>query len=323
MAAHFLPDGSAFPSPGLGTWKIAEDRVASVVHEAIEVGYRHLDCACDYGNEHLVGQGIKSALNANLCSRDELWITGKLWNTYHEKEHVTAACERSLSDLGIDQFDLYLIHFPIALEYVPFEERYPPGWVNPSEEPTAMKPIPVSYAETWAAMEELVDAGLTKRIGVCNLTAAGLRDLLSYARIKPAALQIELHPYLCQNALIRYAQAEDIAVTAFSPFGADSYLTLGMAEETDRLLDHDTITAIAAAHRRTPAQILIRWAQQRGTVPIPKTQTSERLRENLNLDFVLSEDEMKTISALNAHRRFNDPGVFGELAFNTFYPIFD
>lgn len=275
------------------------------------------------GNEHLIGEGIKSALDAGLCTREDLWVTGKLWNTYHEPQHVRAACEKSLNDLGLEQLDLFLIHFPISLEFVPFEERYPPGWVDPSEKNTAMKPIAVSYAETWAAMEKLVDDGLVKRIGVCNLTAAGLRDLLSYARIKPAALQIELHPYLCQDALIRYAQSEGIAVTAFSPFGADSYLTLGMAEKTDRLLDHETITGIASKHSRTPAQVLIRWAMQRGTVPIPKTQTPERLRQNLDLDFVLTEQEMATISSLDQHRRFNDPGVFGELAFNTFYPIFD
>ena len=326
MAADRLPDGSALTSPGspgLGTWKIEEDRVADTVYEAIKVGYRHLDCACDYGNEQLVGEGIKRALTEGLCTREELWVTGKLWNTYHEPQHVRAACEKSLVDLGLEQLDLFLIHFPIALEFVPFEERYPPGWVDPSEEHAAMKTILVPYAETWRAMEELVDAGLTKRIGVCNLTAASLRDLLSYARIRPAALQVELHPYLCQNALVRYAQSEDIAITAFSPFGADSYLTLGMAKETDRLLDHPVVTGIATTHSRTPAQVLLRWAQQRGTVPIPKTQTPGRLRENLDLDFVLSEAEMTALTGLDEHRRFNDPGVFGELAFNTFYPIFD
>jgi D-xylose reductase len=323
VSAHLLPDGSAFPSPGLGTWKIADELAPSVIHEAIEVGYRHLDCAADYGNEELVGKGIASALKAGLCSREDLWVTSKLWNTDHEPQHVRAACERSLKDLGLEYFDLYLIHFPIALEYVDPAERYPAGWVNPAEENAAMKPIQVSYADTWAAMEELVDAGLVKRIGVCNLTAAGLRDVLSYARIKPSVLQVEMHPYLCQNALLRYAQSEDIAVTAFSPFGADSYLTLGMAEECDRLLDHETIVSTASAHDRTPAQILIRWAMQRGTIPIPKTQNPARLRENLHLDFVLSTEELATISALDQHRRFNDPGVFGEVAFNTFYPIFD
>ncbi|MDB4409111.1 aldo/keto reductase [Akkermansiaceae bacterium] len=125
MSAHLLHDGSAFPSPGLGTWKIDKGRVASVIHEAIEVGYRHLDCACDYGNEHLVGAGIKSALDAGLCKREDLWVTGKLWNTYHEPQHVRAACEKSLTDLGIEQLDLFLIHFPISLEFVPFEVTIP------------------------------------------------------------------------------------------------------------------------------------------------------------------------------------------------------
>jgi diketogulonate reductase-like aldo/keto reductase len=323
MTKHLFSDGTIFPSPGLGTWKIDESKVADIIQEAISAGYRHLDCACDYGNEHLVGEGIEGALAAKQCQREDLWVTSKLWNTYHEPKHVRAACERSLRDLKLEQLDLYLIHFPISLAFVPFEERYPPGWVDPSEENAAMKPIQVSYAETWAAMEELVEAGLTKRIGVCNLTTAGLRDLLSYARIKPAVLQIELHPYLCQNALIRYAREEGIAITAFSPFGADSYLPLGMAQATERLLDHEVVTGIASRHQRTPAQVLLRWAEQRGTVPIPKTQTPSRLVENLALAFDLKEEEMKALSALDQHRRFNDPGVFGELAFNTFYPIFD
>ena len=323
MSAHLLPDGSAFPSPGLGTWKLPEERTPEIIHHAIELGYRHLDCAADYGNEELVGKGITSALAAGLCEREDLWVTSKLWNTDHEPPHVRAACERSLKDLGLEYLDLYLIHFPIALEYVDPAMRYPAGWVDPAEENGAMKQIRVSYAETWKAMEQLVDDGLVKRIGVCNLTAAGLREVLSYARIRPATLQVELHPYLCQKALVRYAQSEDIAVTAFSPFGADSYITLGMAEACDRLLDHEVIVKIAAAHDRSPAQVLIRWALQRGTIPIPKSQSPERLRENLHLDFVLSSEELETISSLDQHRRFNDPGVFGELAFNTFYPIFD
>jgi len=323
VSAHLLPDGSAFPSPGLGTWKLPEERTPEIIHEAIEIGYRHLDCAADYGNEDLVGKGIASALSTGLCEREDLWVTSKLWNTDHEPQHVRAACERSLRDLGLDYLDLYLIHFPIALEYVDPATRYPAGWVDPEVEGSAMRPIPVPYAETWKAMEKLVDDGLVKHIGVCNLTAAGLRDLLSYARIRPVNLQIELHPYLCQEALLRYAQSEDISVTAFSPFGADSYLTLGMAKESDRLLNNPVIINIAHAHDRSPAQVLLRWAMQRGTIPIPKSQSPERLRENLHLDFILPAEELEMISALDQHRRFNDPGVFGEAAFNTFYPIFD
>jgi diketogulonate reductase-like aldo/keto reductase len=321
MSAHLFPDGSALPSPGLGTWKIPEELTPQIVHQAIETGYRHLDCAADYGNERLVGKGIASALNAGLCARDDLWVTSKLWNTYHEPQHVRAACEKALSDLGVGQLDLYLIHFPIALEFVPFDKMYPPGWTAGGE---AMSPIPVPYSDTWRAMEELVDAGLTKRIGVSNIGTAMLREVLSYARIKPAVLQVEMHPYLCQENLLRFCQEQDVAVTAFSPFGADSYLSLGMAEASERILAHPVLERIAAAHGKSTAHVALRWAMQRGTIPIPKTQSPDHLRENFDIfEFVLTPEELTAISDLDQHKRFNDPAVFGEKAFNTFFPIFD
>jgi diketogulonate reductase-like aldo/keto reductase len=321
MSAHLFPDGSALPSPGLGTWKIPEELTPQIVHQAIEAGYRHLDCAADYGNERLVGKGIASALNAGLCARDDLWVTSKLWNTYHEPQHVRAACEKALSDLGVGQLDLYLIHFPIALEFVPFDKMYPPGWTAGGE---AMSPIPVPYSDTWRAMEELVDAGLTKRIGVSNIGTAMLREVLSYARIKPAVLQVEMHPYLCQENLLRFCQEQDVAVTAFSPFGADSYLSLGMAEASERILAHPVLERIAAAHGKSTAHVALRWAMQRGTIPIPKTQSPDHLRENFDIfEFVLTPEELTAISDLDQHKRFNDPAVFGEKAFNTFFPIFD
>ena len=321
MSAHLFPDGSALASPGLGTWKIPEELTPQIVHQAIETGYRHLDCAADYGNERLVGKGIASALNAGLCARDDLWVTSKLWSTYHEPQHVRAACEKTLSDLGIGQLDLYLIHFPIALEFVPFDKMYPPGWTAGGE---AMSPIPVPYSDTWRAMEELVDAGLTKRIGVSNIGTAMLREVLSYARIKPAVLQVEMHPYLCQENLLRFCQEQDVAVTAFSPFGADSYLSLGMAEASERILAHPVLERIAAAHGKSTAHVALRWAMQRGTIPIPKTQSPDHLRENFDIfEFVLTPEELTAISDLDQHKRFNDPAVFGEKAFNTFFPIFD
>ena len=139
-----------------------------------------------------------------------------MWNTYHRKEHVQAACERSLSDLGLDYFDLYLVHFPIALQYVDFDQRYPPEWIyDPNAENLCMALDSVPLNETWAAMEELVEIKLARKIGICNYTAVLLHDLMSYARIKPAILQIESHPYLTQEALIRTAQSYNIAVTAF------------------------------------------------------------------------------------------------------------
>ena len=321
MSDHLFPDGSALLSPGLGTWKIPEELTPQIVYKAIELGYRHLDCAADYGNESLVGQGIASAIKAGLCTRDDLWVTGKLWNTYHEPQHVRSACEKTLNDLGLEQLDLFLIHFPIALEFVPFDKVYPPGWTAGGD---AMKPVSVPYYDTWRAMEELIDSGLTKRIGVSNIGTTMLREVIAYARIKPAVLQVEMHPYLCQENLLRFCQEQDVAVTAFSPLGADSYLPLGMAEENERILFHSVLEEIANAHDKSTAQVALKWAMQRGTIPIPKTQSPDHLRENFELcEFTLTSEELNAISALDQHKRFNDPAVFGEQAFNTFFPIFD
>ncbi len=146
-----LSDGTAFPAPGLGCWKIPNASAPQVVHDAVRLGYRHFDCACDYGNEAEVGEGLRRAINGGLCTRDDLWITSKLWNTYHEARHVRAACERSLRDLRVEELDLYLVHFPIALAFVPFEERYPPEWIfDPDAANPAMKLASVPYSETWA-----------------------------------------------------------------------------------------------------------------------------------------------------------------------------
>ena len=310
---------------GLGTWKMPKADAPGMVQEAIRVGYRHLDCACDYGNEVEVGAGIAAALEAGLCRREDLWVTSKLWNTYHEPKHVRAACERSLRDLGLDVLDLYLVHFPIALAYVPFEERYPPEWFfDPTAAQPVMKPVNVPYADTWGAMEELQRAGLVKRIGVCNLTISLLRDLLSACSIRPAVHQMEMHPYLAQPRQVRYCQQEKIAVTAFSPLGAPSYVPLGMAKADDSVLNDPVVKSIALAHGKSTAQTVLRWGVQRGCAVIPKTRQPTRLVENLAVfDFALTAAEMDAISALDRHQRYNDPAVFCEKAFNTFYPIFD
>ena len=323
---HFTTsDGGLFPSVGLGTWKIPDAVLPDIIPAAVDLGYRHFDCACDYGNEKAVGEGLKRSLSAGACTRDDLWITSKLWNTYHHPDHVRAACERNLADLGLDELDLYLIHFPVTLAYVPFEERYPPGWFfDPEAESPAMKPVRVPLADTWGAMEGLVEAGLVKLIGVCNFGTALIRDLQSYARIQPSVLQVEMHPYLTQQKLLRFCQEENITVTAFSPFGASSYVPLNMAGANESVLDDPEVIAIAGDLGKTPGQVVLRWAIQRGTVTIPKTQTVAHLRDNIELfDFELGNGEMTRLDRLDRNRRFNDPAEFGEAAFNTFYPIFD
>lgn len=317
--------GADIPSVGLGLWKIPNESAAKLVESAVVAGYRHLDAASDYGNEKEVGDGIKKVLDNRLCSRDELWVTSKLWNTYHRPEHVRPALERSLRDLRLDYLDLYLIHFPIALRYVPMATRYPPGWFFDT---TATKPRmetdQVPIAETWAAMEELQRAGLAKHIGVSNFGCSLIRDLLSTASIRPAVLQVESHPYLVQPKLLRYCQSEQIAFTAFSPLGAGSYVPLGMAKAEDSVLEHPVVKQIANIHKKSPAQIVLRWGVQRGTSVVPKTSQPQRLKENIDIfDFSLSEHEMMQLNGLDRHQRYNDPGVFCELAFGCYYPIFD
>ena len=313
------------PRQGFGLWKIPQEDTAATVVEAVRAGYRHFDSAADYGNEVQTGEGLAQAMSEGLVKRDELWVTSKLWNTFHAPEHVELACRKSLADLQLKQLDLYLIHFPIALEFVPIEERYPPEWLrNPDTANPVMERAPVPLHETWAAMEALVDKGLVRQIGVCNYNTGLIHDLMSYARIKPATLQIEAHPYLTQEKLIRCAQGYGIDVTAFSPLGAQSYFELDMASEGESLLGAAPVMVAAQAHGKTPAQVLLRWGIQRGTAIIPKTTKPERMRENLAIeDFELSAVEMAAISALNQNRRFNDPGVFAEAAFNTFHPIYD
>ena len=212
-----LRSGAAVPSVGLGLWKIDPGDTAEVIATAIQCGYRHFDCACDYGNEAQAGDGFAAAISSGVVSREDLWITSKLWNNFHRAEHVRPALERTLRDLQLDFLDLYLIHFPIALQYVAPDTRYPPGWFDdPDSDDPRMLADRVPLVETWEALVETQRAGLVREIGVSNFGTSLIRDLMNQSDVPPAMLQVELHPYLTQQKLVRFCQDAGIGVTGFS-----------------------------------------------------------------------------------------------------------
>lgn len=257
----------------------------------------------DYGNEAGAGEGITRAIKDGLVKREDLFIVSKLWNTYHEAHRVQEIAQKQLADWQVDYFDLYLIHFPIALKYVEPAVRYPPGWFY---EDNRVETSTASIQETWQAMEKLVDQGSVKNIGVSNFSGSLLMDLFRYARIQPVALQIELHPYLAQEHLVQFAQKHGLAIMAFSSFGGVAYGTEGA--KVSPLLEHPEIVSIAQRVQKTPSQVLLRWATQRDIVVIPRSNNVERMGLNLtSTGFDLEESDIKKISSLNIGLRFNDP----------------
>jgi D-xylose reductase len=191
-----LHSGYKMPQVGFGLWKVGTDVAADCVYNAIKAGYRLMDGASCYENELEVGQGMTRALNEKLVERKDLFVVSKLWNTYHRPEHVKPALMRTLKDLNVDYLDLFLIHFPISLKYVDPAERYHPRWFADVQVGKVEIDWSVTFQQTWHAMEELVREGLVRSIGLSNVGTTKLMDVLKYCKIKPAVLQVEMHPYL-------------------------------------------------------------------------------------------------------------------------------
>ncbi|KAF7792643.1 hypothetical protein EIP86_003740 [Pleurotus ostreatoroseus] len=297
--------GQQMPLVGFGLWKVPRPQCADTVYNALKAGYRLLDGAGDYGNEKEAGEGLARAIKDGIVKREDVFVTSKLWNTFHEKHRAKEIAQYQLKLWGIEYFDLFLMHFPISLEYVDPKDKYPPEWWGLDGK---VHPTNVPISETWSALEELVDAGVAKNIGVSNFQGSLLVDLFRYARIQPQVLQVELHPYLSQERLLDLCKTLGVAVTGYSSLGPQSYVELGMDRNSPSLLTHNTITAIAEKHKLSPAQVLLRWAVQQNVAVIPKSNNHDRLLMNLEVThFTLSDEEMKAISSLNHHLRLNDP----------------
>ena len=286
------------PALGLGTWKAATGEVGTAVRTALELGYRHIDCASIYGNEAEVGAALAAGQASGLVTREALWITSKLWNDCHAPEQVRPALERTLSNLQLEQLDLYLIHWPVVHRH---------GVLMPSNaaDQIALEQLPLSA--TWAAMEALVEAGLVREIGVSNSSASKLEGLLPSCHIRPVMNQVERHPWLQQNDLLTFCRQQGIAITAYSPLGSPA------ADGPAPLLSEPLICQIAAAHGASPAQVLLAWGIATGTAVIPKSVQRERLAANLAAaQLQLTKPELAQIAALDRQHRFVD-GRFWEL----------
>jgi alcohol dehydrogenase (NADP+) len=289
---------ASMPSLGLGTWKAAPGEVGQAVRDALELGYRHIDCASIYGNEAEIGAALQQAFRAGVVNREAIWVTSKLWNDCHEPEQVRPALLRSLQSLGLEQLDLYLIHWPVA-------HRHGVLMAEQATDQIPLEQLPLH--DTWAAMEALVDEGLVRQIGVSNCSAAKIAAFLPHARHRPMVNQVERHPWLQQNALLQYCQLEQIRLTAYSPLGSPS----GDGEAP--LLEDPVITGIAAEHKASSAQVLLAWGLATGTAVIPKSVRRDRLASNLAASQLeLSSTDLERIAALDRHHRFVD-GSFWEL----------
>ncbi len=281
---------------GLGTWKSAKGEIYQTVRKAIEIGYRHFDCALIYGNEHEIGQAISDAINNREVTRNELWITSKLWNNRHKKVDIQPTIEITLDSLKLEYLDLYLIHWPVALLN---SVNYP----KDGSEMVDLKHIPL--VETWQGMIALKENNLTKHIGVSNFSIKKINELINETGVCPEALQLELHPFLQQNKIVDFANANNIILTGFCPLGSSDRPINRISEGEPKLFENKTIIDIAQEKGNTPAQIMLAWAINRGTSVIPKSVNPQRLKENLEAaNIELTPLEMERINQLDQHYRY-------------------
>jgi aldehyde reductase len=280
--------GGQVPALGFGTL-IADPTVTlSATRHALEAGFRHFDCAERYRNERQVGEALRAGFDAGGVSRKDVFMTTKLWNTNHRPERVQSAFEASLGRLGVDDLDLYLMHTPFAFQ--PGDEQDPRNAAG-----DVLYDEGVTLLDTWQAMERLVGQGKCRAIGLSDISLEQLAPLYEAAAIKPSVIQVEAHPYLPETELLDFCRERGIVLLAFAPLGHG--IRPGPLEDP-------VILAVAARVGKTPAQVLLAWAVQRGTAILTTPQTPARARENFDID-ALPDDAFSEINAIRTRQRFN------------------
>ncbi|OAD52082.1 Aldo-keto reductase family 1 member B10 [Eufriesea mexicana] len=290
-----LSNGCKVPVLGLGTWQAADDPsvVEQAVRDAIDAGYRHFDCAFIYGNEKEIGKALREKIAEGVVKREDLFITTKLWNTMHEKDNVVPACKRSLANFGLDYIDLYLIHWPVS-----HKDNTEGIW--PADKKMHKQD---DYVDTWRGMEECVKLGLTKSIGLSNFNSQQIDRILSIAQIKPVMNQVECHPNLNQKKLREFCAQRGIAITAYSPFGSPRR-TWAKPTDPQVTIEAPEIVEISKKYGKTPAQVILRYLIDIGTIPIPKSSSKDRIKQNINIfDFKLTSQEIATLDKLDCGLR--------------------
>ncbi len=278
----------AIPGLGFGTLIPDPAETRRATRDALEAGFRHFDCAERYRNEREVGDGLQAGMAAAGIAREDLFITTKLWNNNHRPERVRPAFEASLDRLGVDYFDLYLIHTPFAFQ--PGDDQDPRD-----KDGNVIYDDGVTLAGTWQAMEEVVEHGKCRAIGLSNFGVEELLSVFESSRIKPSVVQVEAHPYLPQTELLEVCNEKGMVLLAFAP--------LGHGIKPGPLQD-PVVLAVARRVNQTPAQVLLAWAVQRGAALLTTPRTPDRARENFNIA-PLPEDAFEEINHIETRQRFN------------------
>jgi alcohol dehydrogenase (NADP+) len=301
-----LNTGDVMPAIGLGTFgsdHVSHEKVASAVKNAIYGGYRHIDCAAVYLNEPEIGEALNAVQKEGVVEREELWITGKLWNDQHD--NVEAACRKTLKDLQLDYLDLYLVHWP-------FRNYHAPNCDGDARNPDS-KPFDIAdFVATWRAMESLVEKGLVKNIGTSNVTIPKMRLILENARIKPAVNEMELHPCFQQPELFDFMIANDIQPIGYSPIGSPNRPERDKTESDAVDIEDPVIQKISKRLNIHPVSVCLKWAIQRGQVPIPFSVNPKNYMSNLEAatSEPITPEEMEELKSADKNSRLIKGQVF-------------